>query len=699
MDSVAVADIPTAENFMISELNFRQTGMNQGASSEYRIRAIVLALMVAIVAGGVISIGVVGSATAVDQDALEYGPAQIAPDQIELTANENWSHLDPADFTVYDYADRSIAVSNVTTDNAGHTLGLTLEEPLIGGDAELEIQDDNRSIQTASEFFDLSAANHTADPFAGEHIAVTNIAPREVLTIEHPDGERDRGAGQNSTVRVIDTSQWNAGDEITITGDVSDNQVSLTLWQFEVAGEIDREVYQEGQDIEVTGAADRVQRSLLAVVRDDRGEMVDREETATDVDGQFTASLTAGAEGTYTVSVVDKETWISHAIADFVVGPPEEDLTFVGEIPNDGDAYGVGVPGDLNGTLDDAIDSEADGFTVFLMENGEWRTVTDVDQTDMSGLDAFVVTTQNESRDDSLSVSLEFEETPDASTPPVRELERGWHVVSAPMYHEADTVFGIEEAFLVLDRFAHPESTHFHRPAAFDTHFIGNDASAVSPFTGYLLYVEGETALPGVLSAVETRSDVIEQLDVDLFAAHTTGKQQSVDTFAGDDHDRIATDAIESPPLVPASYYGTISLDGEPVPAGVQIEAVVDGEVRDQTTITDEGSFGGPAIADEKLTVSLDENEAASDVEFSITGEDVAEIPVTETITWESGAVEQLTLTAQPAEPSILDYTTDEDVVETDNLRSGVSDWRSGHISTELLREIVAAWRSGHPVW
>lgn len=53
---------------------------------------------------------------------------------------------------------------------------------------------------------------------------------------------------------------------------------------------------------------------------------------------------------------------------------------------------------------------------------------------------------------------------------------------------------------------------------------------------------------------------------------------------------------------------------------------------------------------------------------------------------------------AEPDEPSVTDYTTDEGVVDAHGLRDAVDDWRSGEIDTDLLREVVDAWRSGDQV-
>lgn len=46
----------------------------------------------------------------------------------------------------------------------------------------------------------------------------------------------------------------------------------------------------------------------------------------------------------------------------------------------------------------------------------------------------------------------------------------------------------------------------------------------------------------------------------------------------------------------------------------------------------------------------------------------------------------------------VLEYTNDNDIVDTDGLREATDDWRAGAIETEILRDVIDAWRSGDPV-
>ena len=58
----------------------------------------------------------------------------------------------------------------------------------------------------------------------------------------------------------------------------------------------------------------------------------------------------------------------------------------------------------------------------------------------------------------------------------------------------------------------------------------------------------------------------------------------------------------------------------------------------------------------------------------------------------------EVTVVLEGPEPSVADYTNEDDIVDTDGLRDAVSEWRSGEIDTDLLREVVSYWRSGEVV-
>ncbi|WP_267641409.1 PKD domain-containing protein [Haloarchaeobius amylolyticus] len=88
-----------------------------------------------------------------------------------------------------------------------------------------------------------------------------------------------------------------------------------------------------------------------------------------------------------------------------------------------------------------------------------------------------------------------------------------------------------------------------------------------------------------------------------------------------------------APPSPPAAYYGQVLVDGEPAPAGVELVAVVDGEVRGTITTDENGTYGGSESFDEKLEVSGNSSEdAGATVSFRVAG-----ASADTTVAWESG--------------------------------------------------------------
>lgn len=104
----------------------------------------------------------------------------------------------------------------------------------------------------------------------------------------------------------------------------------------------------------------------------------------------------------------------------------------------------------------------------------------------------------------------------------------------------------------------------------------------------------------------------------------------------------VGVSAQESPPPVPAAFYGDAEFigDGGDVPSGLTIEAVVNGEVVG-TIETGQGTYGGSGTYDEKLTAQCVGDCSGATVRFRLQGEVWAQ----ENATWESGDVQQLPLT------------------------------------------------------
>ncbi len=116
----------------------------------------------------------------------------------------------------------------------------------------------------------------------------------------------------------------------------------------------------------------------------------------------------------------------------------------------------------------------------------------------------------------------------------------------------------------------------------------------------------------------------------------------------------------DDPPPLPASYYGAIEFNGEPAPAGITIEAEVNGEVVGSITTDDSGEYGGPTVADDKLLAEGDHSGA--EVRFFVSGDgfDRTEADTDpDEVIWESGAVAQVDLSV-PIDASEVSGGTDD---------------------------------------
>lgn len=118
----------------------------------------------------------------------------------------------------------------------------------------------------------------------------------------------------------------------------------------------------------------------------------------------------------------------------------------------------------------------------------------------------------------------------------------------------------------------------------------------------------------------------------------------------------VAGDDDPDDPEVPASYYGTLEVDGELAEPGVVVEAAVDGVVNDSITVGEDGSFGGPTAEDEKLTVEGNEGDV---VTFYAEGEDLPRTQADQTVELEAFDDQELSLTVTDADEGTNGETGD----------------------------------------
>lgn len=103
--------------------------------------------------------------------------------------------------------------------------------------------------------------------------------------------------------------------------------------------------------------------------------------------------------------------------------------------------------------------------------------------------------------------------------------------------------------------------------------------------------------------------------------------------------------AVQAAPVLPTEFFGNVSINGAPAEPGTVIKAVVNGMDRGSITVKTTGKYGGTGTFDERLSVTLTEDEQkaanAPVIEFVIMG-----IKAKETAPFQSGNSKALDLTA-----------------------------------------------------
>ena len=101
--------------------------------------------------------------------------------------------------------------------------------------------------------------------------------------------------------------------------------------------------------------------------------------------------------------------------------------------------------------------------------------------------------------------------------------------------------------------------------------------------------------------------------------------------------------SVAAVPPLPAEFYGTVTLQGSPAPAGTAVVAKINEQVRGQLTLKDAGTYGGTGIFDDKLVVAATEDDLkAGNTMVSFT---VGETKADQTVPFEAGKVQKLDLT------------------------------------------------------
>jgi len=79
--------------------------------------------------------------------------------------------------------------------------------------------------------------------------------------------------------------------------------------------------------------------------------------------------------------------------------------------------------------------------------------------------------------------------------------------------------------------------------------------------------------------------------------------------------------SADSLPLIPAEFYGMVSIDNSPAPVGTSVAALLNGVLVDEFIITEPGVFGGTGIFDKRLSVVVEGGGPRSHlIQFQVNG-------------------------------------------------------------------------------
>ena len=326
------------------------------------------------------------------------------------------------------------------------------------------------------------------------------------------------------------------------------------------------------------------------------------------------------------------------AYEPFVTAPPER----VAAEPENRTAFGhhleltagkptaVAVPTDQAVTLEEALWSVdgavyalPDGYGVdeSATEAGWQAVVEDTDAQD--ALSAYVIVPRENATvlvapaggsetDGTVGAMHETGTT----SPTTVTLAEGWTLVGPPVYGAIEETVATRTNATV-EYALRPHDGPGGQPTAvhdWETHAFGNGSAdgepvTASPFEGLLLWATEPGGLEPTIGTPIATGDYEPTLE---FGNASTAPVES------DPLD----EAVPVPPPLPMAAAGTVTLDGEPAPAGTTVTALVDGTERATLTVTEEGALGDPAALGRALVIdgSAAEDGNAS-VAFRIDGE------------------------------------------------------------------------------
>ncbi len=122
------------------------------------------------------------------------------------------------------------------------------------------------------------------------------------------------------------------------------------------------------------------------------------------------------------------------------------------------------------------------------------------------------------------------------------------------------------------------------------------------------------------------------------------------------------------PPPLPCSFFGSVTVDGDPAPAGTVVTALIGGSECGSLTTSESGTYGGSEAWDLKLLVQSDEADVGQTIIFRVN-----DALARETATYTPGNVQNLDLTVVACSLAVNSPAASPSRIPTET--DGVSGW------------------------
>ncbi|MDZ7729947.1 MAG: carboxypeptidase regulatory-like domain-containing protein [Natrialbaceae archaeon] len=202
-----------------------------------------------------------------------------------------------------------------------------------------------------------------------------------------------------------------------------------------------------------------------------------------------------------------------------------------------------------------------------------------------------------------------------------------------------------------------PQVTDLSIALANSTLTIGNTTQATVTAT----WANGTTANATSAATLSSGNTTVATVSgAGVVTANAAGQTNITATYGNESDAAVLTVVEDAPDPLPATFYGDLTIDGSPGPAGTTIEAEIGGTVRGSITTNMSGQYGGPLPSDDQLVVNGTAADANATIEFYVNGTGFNRTQAAETATWSAGDTTELNLTVSTTPGTLNGTVTDE---------------------------------------